>query len=372
MCTHSLSPRYSTRLCWAGLCTILFFFFDKTPHAAEPTPIPVLNEVVAQVGTKSISNRDVETRMELILVKLDAFKKKRMALGTWDDDAQAEYKRLYGPAFKEELRILIKEQLMIQEFIDSKYEFDRRECDRRVRETLTDIQAGQPLQEAQRGNLEAQIRREVSDRMMIEEVRARFLGGYAVPNNRDVRAHYEKHPEEFRYKPGEKIRRVRLLRFYKDYLGLERGVPDALQQIEALREQASAENMADLVRDNSQDEPAILKQGGVLGDPQQGNFIETESLPAAIVEALRGLKPGEISPVFKPDERSWAFVQWVAHRDSGIRPLDEPLIEHIRKMLGEKQRVRLENEWLAKMMRVKAVTDAQGKPILIDFLIQER
>ena len=41
-------------------------------------------------------------------------------------------------------------------------------------------------------------------------------------------------------------------------------------------------------------------------------------------------------------------------------------------LLGEKLRVRLENEWLAKMMRVKAVTNAQGKPIPNDFLLQER
>ena len=358
------------------LCTLLGVALSATlGRAVEDGPkvkgenqfLKLHNEVVAQVNYEKISKRDVESRMELIMMKLHAYESRKRAAGEWDENAQAQWDELYFPPFRDELRNIIKDRLMIQEFKDRKMEFDKSEYEKQAVDTIARMRADGMIGSQPGQFSEAQVKQDVKDRMMIEDVRGSFLNIFVMPNNRDITDYYEKHKSEFPRKPGDKIRRIRILRFQADNLGREKVVEGAAQRAEELRRQASPETFADLARDNSQDDAEVVKRGGMIGVKDGEEFIETGSLSGPMATALRGLQVGGISEIFQLDEKSWGFVYYEEHRDAGIRPIEGKLFEEIKKKLTNEARQRLENEWLFRALKRSLVLDAWQAPIPVKF-----
>ena len=325
------------------------------------------NEVVAQVNNDRISKRDVESRMEQVMAKLEGYKARKIAAGEWSETAQEQYNELYFPPFRDELRGIIKEKLMIQEFKAKKMEFDKQDYERRVQDTLSAMRADNQIGTGPGQASEGRVKEEIKNAMMIDEVRGEFVNVFAVPNNREVAEYYESHKNDYLRKPGDKIRRIRILRFQTDNLGHEKVVEGSAQHAEELRRQATPDTFGDLARDNSQDDPDIVKRGGVIGVKDGDEYIETGTLTGPMAAAMRGLQPGGISEIFQADEKSWAFIYYEEHREAGIRPLEGKLFEEVKKKLTMNTRNKLENEWLYRALKNALVFDAWQNPIPIKF-----
>src|SRR6185295_7717925 len=100
---------------WAFACTL------AVAHAGEVKPFLTLdNEVVCWVNTEMISKRDIEQRMGMKLAQLNDERNRTQAAGAWNDQKTQEYDQQYAQLFREHLRDVIRERLMLQEAKESK------------------------------------------------------------------------------------------------------------------------------------------------------------------------------------------------------------------------------------------------------------
>src|SRR6185295_6492462 len=92
--------------------------------AADPIKIDIYDQRVAIVNTEAISKRDVELRMGGAAERLMAFKKEKQALNTWGPESETEWTRLYVESFRDALRRIVRERLMLQHFAIEKMTID--------------------------------------------------------------------------------------------------------------------------------------------------------------------------------------------------------------------------------------------------------
>ena len=367
--------RIHIKVAAAALCVL---FAQPTTHAGEADDGPKIagkteagvldlhNEVVAQVNSERIAKRDVEARLGLPFIKLESFKERYKAKGEWTDEAQEQYNQMYIPMFRDKLREMITESLLLQEFKEKKLEVDKQDYEKSLQERLDDLRA-KNLLGGPEGYSEHEVREEVKREMKLEQVTDQFMNFTMLPNKRDVEAYYNSHLKDYPRKPGDKIRRIRVLRFQNDNLGRERVVEGSSGRAEELRKQATKETFADLAKEISQDDPKIVKNGGLLPGKNGEDWIDSDAISGPLGTALRGLKPGEISEIFQGDEKSWAFVLYEEHRDESVQPLDGRLYEEIRRKLTRDVKHNAEQTWLVKKLKSSLVLDAWGERIPVKF-----
>jgi len=87
-------------------------FFAAPCWAGEPSP----NEVVCTVNGKPVRRWEVEDRMpEAIVKKLAGLQRRLTDMGRSEADAQKTVDGLLLPVFRQTLRVVVKEKLMLQE-----------------------------------------------------------------------------------------------------------------------------------------------------------------------------------------------------------------------------------------------------------------
>ena len=102
-------------LCLAATASV----FGAAFEAAGIRKIEVWDQRVAIVNTEAISKRDVEERMGEIAFRLLVAKKELVAKGTFDTNAETQWTALYVENFREALRKIVRERLMIWSARDS-------------------------------------------------------------------------------------------------------------------------------------------------------------------------------------------------------------------------------------------------------------
>ena len=77
-------------------------------------PLELSDEVACRVNTESISNRQIEDNMGEVVQKLADLKRALEANGQWDERGQQDYYKRYNLAYREALRRVVRQRLMLQ------------------------------------------------------------------------------------------------------------------------------------------------------------------------------------------------------------------------------------------------------------------
>jgi hypothetical protein len=326
-----------------------------------PAYIELYNEVVCYVNSVPISKRDVESRIDpLIVAKLNAFRDRMMAQNRWDDKAQEQYNELYLPDFRKELRQLVKEKLMLQEAKEQALELDKVEYKKRCDERTQQLKDAGLL--GRKGYHLHEIQEHMSEQMLLEGFAGQLVTALDLPTRPEVEAYYKEHPAEFQRAAGVKLRVVRVDRAKTDSLGRTVPVEGALDEAENLRKDVVeyGRNFTDLARERSDDLQARARGGLLLG--RDGDAYVPVDENRALAPVLRQLKVGQVSEVFAWDDRSWAFVLLEERRPAGSRPLDAELYQKIYDQLLHATIKKREDEWFRKALQRSLVLDGKPNP----------
>jgi parvulin-like peptidyl-prolyl isomerase len=358
-------------LCWchaparaAALLLTAALACSAPGASAAQNVLDLYNETVCYVNDDPISKREVEDRIDpLIMAKLMAFRQSLIEQGKWDEKTQAQWNDIYLPDFRRQLRLLVREKLMLQEAREHKIQIDKVELARRNEALIQQLKTQDKL--GRKGFSLHEIRRGLEEQMLLEEFQSEIVTALDLPNRTQVEAHYRQHLSEYQRPAGVKLRMIRVDKVTTNALGHKAEVENPSRTAEALREEVVAygRNFADLAREKSHDPEARARGGLVLG-PDGDEYIDAEQSRLASAPEVRELKqPGDVSRVFElPDKSGWAFVLLEDRRAASPRPLDRTLYDKIYNQLLHEIIKQREDEWFRDALKRSLVLDGRPRP----------
>jgi len=332
--------------------------------------------VVCKVNTETISKHQVEENMDEIVGKLTALRRQLEANGQWNAQAQKEYEQQYNGAFREALRRVVRQRLMVQYAkAEPNAKVDEQAYQKRLREMLDKLR-GQGLLGA-KGLTPVEVERRLREGMLVDNWwGGRFGTVLEQPSKREVQKYYQENINRFDRPAGVMVRIVRIDGITTNKLTGQKAVRrDAREVAEKLREDLHSfgGNFAEVAKASSDDEETKVR-GGLIMVGKNDPYFNPEGYSAQLANVLRGMEPGQISTVFELGKSSYAFVRLEGRREAGPAPLEGALWDETFKTLLRQKARKQENEWFRKAVSkslVVKVVNAVPEVIPVDFFFEE-
>lgn len=370
------------------------------------------NEVACRVGTETISKREVERRMGEKLLSLRAKRDRLIARGR-GEEAEKLYLAGYVPLFREALRVLVRERLMLQaarepdtqlvfninenalrERVNTHWEairFLRGKIPRgasagEVERIKKELRLSEPLRPTWellrrmgRDNphevSKEDLRKAVREGLTLQAFRNQFAN---KPVTRpEVIAYYRRHLSEYTRPAGYKVRIVQLnLYKRKGRSWVPAGEPEKLREkISSWRRWIveSGEPFAKIAAKYSTDKENAAR-GGLLMGPDEEPYVTADCCPPAIFRVIRRLPVGTVSKVFEIRGRGaqrfygrYLFAMVEERRPASPPPPTGKLYKKLAEKLNREKRNRLEKEWFREALQKTLVVDNNGKRLPLKF-----
>ena len=338
--------------------------------AAEQRKIEIWDQRVAIVNTEAICKRDVEERMGGIAERLTAFKKEKQAAKMWTAEADAEWTRLYVESFRDALRKIVRERLMLQYYTREKMTVDDKNLQKRQANYM------KMLHDNGARNVDvADISKRIKEQMMLEEFRGKFDNAMEYPKKPEVEKYYRDNIEKYQRKAGVKVRMIRIDTSVTDKLtGAKKVREKPYEMLEEIRRDVvELGALFSEVAKTKSDDPDSKDRGGLLLAVNNDPYIVPEEYNKILATPTNNLKIGEVSPVFSYGN-SYAIAMVEDRREAGPEPLEGKLYEKIYNDMYETKRVRKEDEWfratLAKTL-VMQIVEGNARPLPIEFFFPD-
>lgn len=323
-----------------------------------------LNEVVCYLNNEKIGKRDVEKRIDPRRFRLiENFRLKAVEEGRWNPETIRQYHELLMPDFRSELRMLVKERLMLQEAKEKGLEIDKGTYQKRLEKRLEGLRQYGLI--GKQGFSNEEVEGFVREQLLIQEFQGTLVTALDLPNKPRVEKYYREHQTQYMRPPMVKLRLIKINPSRKDGSGKTVLVENPNKTAEELRSDVVRQgfDFADLARERSDDEETRARGGLMVGpdgqpyiDPEQNRFL------APIVRKLgTGSVAERTSKVFDMDN-GWAIVFLEERRPAGPAELDSTLYNKIRETLVQEVVTRKEKDWFLAALKRSLILDGSPKP----------
>jgi parvulin-like peptidyl-prolyl isomerase len=199
------------------------------------------------------------------------------------------------------------------------------------------------------------LRRALEKQMIVSRVQQQEIFARISLTEEEERQYYRERPDEFRAIPSITLREIVVtVANPADGRTLNVGAEDdAKAKAEAARSRVQAGEDFAKVAAEASDAPSKAN-GGLVGP------VNKTDLAPAFQDALAGLKPGEISGVFRTP-RGYQLIQLVTATDANVQPF-----EQVRPQIAEKiynQRRRGEFEKYLRKLRAEAIIEWKNEEL---------
>jgi hypothetical protein len=364
----------SSRGSWRGFSLVVLFSLSGSNSANEVPKVLVLdNEVVCWVNTEAISKKDVEELMRDIPYRVRARRESLEQSKQLTKELEKELDMMYIEPFRDALRKLVRERMMLQAAKTEKLAIDEKEFDKKYQETLAYLRKQGVI--GTRGFTAAEVHKKIRDDMTLDYFSYKFSNIYDRPNKPDVTKYYNENINKYQRKAGVKVRLIRVDRFTTNKLSnppKQVVRENSFELAEELRKDIVnyGANFIEMAKRHSDDQESKERGGLLMLDAKGDPFFDPESYSKQVAEALRGLKVGEVSPVFEFGQAAWAFVLLEERREAGAIPLEGELYEEVYRTLLQEKRRKKEDEWFKKALSKSLITyvdDGKEKVLTVDF-----
>jgi hypothetical protein len=150
---------------------ILFLFACVNVRvAAEVVKIKVFSPgPMVTVNGEPLYTSDLECRMGGMAERLHDLKREKIAAGLWTPEVESEWTRMYIEGFRDALRKVVRERLILQFCVREKLAVDESKLQTRETTSLEQLRKDQIT-----GFKKAEVRRRVYESLMLETFRERF------------------------------------------------------------------------------------------------------------------------------------------------------------------------------------------------------
>ncbi len=351
-------------------CTALLLTCVTAAIAAEIKRIDIWDQRVAIVNTEAICKRDVEAQMGGMAERLTMFKKEKQANGVWDNDAEAQWTRLYVEHFRDALRKIVRERLMMQHYKIEKMTIDDKNLQKRQQNWV------KQLRERGATNIDiSEANKQVKESMMLEEFRGKFDNAMEYPKKPEVEKYYHSNIDNYQRKAGSKIRVIRIdPTTINKSTGTKVVRDDPYGMLQDIRRDIVdfGASFSEVAKTKT-DDPDLRETGGLIISSNKDPYIVVDDYNKVLAGATRNLKIGEVSQVF-PYGNGYAIATVEDRRESGPEPLEGKLYDKIFNEMYESKKRRKEDEWfrttLAKTL-VMQIVEGNARPLPIDFFFPD-
>jgi hypothetical protein len=332
------------------------------------------DEVVCRVNTEAISKREVEEHMGIIPAKIEAMRESLERAGQLTKENEEKLDETYREPFRDALRGVVKEKLMLQAARLEKVTIDEKQFQKRYEAMIERVRADGALGGA--GMTPGEISKRMRDRMLMDNFASRFYTILDQPSRPEVQKYYQDNIEKYQRKAGVKVRVIRVDRIVTNKLTQQTTVREnALELAEEWRKDIDeyGGDFKEMAKEHS-DDPESRKRGGLIQLDPKDPFIDPNSYSPQLAAAIRDLEPGKVSKVFEFGKSSWAFAMVEARREAGPAPLEGELFQDIFTELLEKKSKKQENEWFRKQLSkslVVHVIEGNPKPLPLEFFFPD-
>ena len=366
----------ATGLVLAGITALM----PLTCSGEEPKALDLDNELVCRVNTEMISKRDIEDRMSppgiasMLRAKKQEWERNKMCT----PENMKQWYDAYIPPFRDALRGVVRERLMLQYAKNEKIAADDKEVEKEVANQMKRLKEAGLL--GSKGFTSADVQKAIRDNQTIQTYQSKFYGIMEQPTRPEVSAYYKANLSRYQRKAGVMVRLIRV----------DRIVTNSLTNVRSVREDAYDraveiyQNVHDYGADfkevarTKSDDLETRERGGLIlpdaKDPNADPFFDLDSCNPKLSKAIRALKPGEVSGVFEYLQDSWAIAQVVDKREAGVEPLEGPLYDKIYKELLRTKSQRKEDEWFRKAVATNLIQRFENGvaiPMTVDFFFPD-
>ena len=225
-----------------------------------------------------------------------------------------------------------------------------------------------------KGYTVAEVEKSVREDMLIQAFRMNQFAD--LPTRPEVQKYYQDNIVRFFRPAGVMVRLLRIDGVKTDPLTGQRVVrKDARGRAEKLREdlQNFGGNFAEMAKANSDDEETKARGGLILVD-KNDPYFNPEGYSTQLAEVLRGMEPGQISPIFEMGTSSYAVVKLEGRREAGPAPLEGELYEEIYRALSNQKARKREDAWFRKALSkslVVLVVNAVPRALPVEFFFED-
>ena len=344
--------------------------------AFEGDPLILDNELVCRVGTEMISKRDVEDRMQPpgISALLRAKKAEWEHNKVWTKENQDQWYQAYIPPFREALRQLVRERLIIQYAKTEKINMDEKEYEKELDGQLKRLRELNML--GSKGFTKADVEKAVRENLTIATYESKFSGVLEQPTRPEIQKFYKDNIARFQRKAGVMVRLIRIDRVTTNNLTKQQTVrEDAYERAQEIYQNVHDYNadFTEMARMKS-DDTETREHGGLLLPDPKDPFFDLDSCNPKLANAVKDVKAGNVSPVFEYVNNSWAIAKVEERREAGPEPLEGRLYDKIYKELMQSKSSKKSDEWFRKAIKeslIQRFEEGQPVPMTVDFFFPE-
>lgn len=270
-------------------------------RATAPEALPQGDAMAARVNGAVVKGADVDDMLKVIL-------------GQYGGRIPAEQMEKIRPILWQQAReALINQQLLIQQADKDRIKVDEGAVDEQMKQIRQRL-GGDDFQKtlASMGMTEAQLRRDLGQKMRIETLLDKKLGKIGEVKDEEVETYYREHPDEF--KAPQRVRASHIL--LKTAPGES---PEVLagkrSRIAKLREEIiKGADFGKLAKENS--ECPSSAEGGDLGFFERGNMVKP------FEDAAFGMKAGEVRDIVET-EFGYHLIKVTGREEAQDVPLEK-------------------------------------------------
>jgi peptidyl-prolyl cis-trans isomerase C len=187
------------------------------------------------------------------------------------------------------------------------------------------------------------LQAKVERSLLIDKFLKQEVSDKAVISDAEVKAYYDQHPEKFRQPESFAFQSISIL-------PPRTATPDQLREAHrraenALRQAKSTKNYEQfgvLAEKISEDDFRVM-----MGDHKA---VDRSKLPAAVVTALAGMQPGQVSNLIEFDANAFTVLRLIAHNPAGMLKL-ETIQERLRQQLIQQKTEQLRSALAARLSK---------------------
>jgi len=337
------------------------------------------NEVVCRVNTEAVGKRQVEERMEEVALRLYAWRRQMELSGAWNAEADKKWNEMYVPPFRDALRKVVRERLMVQYAKrDPRFAVEDKYLRKRLTEIVDRLKAQGVF--GAKGYTLGEVEKRIRDDLLMNNFRSQFANFLEYPTRPEIKRQYEGNIGQYQRKAGVKVRIIRIDRFLTNKLtGKQQVRENSYERAEELRQDLVnySADFKEVAKRHSDDEETRDRGGLIMLQGKSSNgkdpFFSAEEYNPQLAAAIRGLKAGDVSKVFE-FQTSWAIALLEETRESGPAPLEGDMYEEIYRTLMQSKTRRKEDEWFRKSLTdslVVHVVDAIPKTLPVEFFFPD-
>ncbi|MFH0937951.1 MAG: peptidylprolyl isomerase [Planctomycetota bacterium] len=339
-------------------------------------PLDIDNGIVCRINTEAISKRDVEGRMGAVG---DLLRKRRAeweATGQWNADVEKKWNDEYIPEFRNALRRVVRDRMMLQAAQEGKLTIDQKALEKKCQSELKRLRSMDP--KLAKIYTASDIQTAVREQMLINAFRSKFCSILEQPIRREVEKYYKENLNRYQRPAGVKIRIIRIDRFVINNLTrppTQKLRENSYELAEELRKDIDeyGGSFSEMARKHS-DDPESRAREGLIRLNNKDDFIDAAAYSPQLAKAIRGLPVKKVSQVFEFGQSSWAIAWVEERREAGAIPLEGELYEQIYETLFELKARKKEDEWFRKALSknlVDHVVEGVSKPLPIEFFFPD-